>query len=196
MRKERKKFNVKKLFAGIWYAAVILLAILVALILTAKAKGKVPKIAGYSVLQVVTGSMDPQIPVGQYILIHETPPEEIKKGDVITFYSQEAYISGLPNTHRVVEDPIKTEDGYQYVTKGDNNWVADAYPVPSDRLIGRYVENIDWLTGLSHAISSKGMLIIFVVIQVLWITMMVISVAKAKSGENENKKHYKGKRVE
>ena len=65
MRKERKKITAKKVFAGIWYAAVILLAVLVALILTAKARGKVPEIGGYSVLQVVTGSMEPQIPVGQ-----------------------------------------------------------------------------------------------------------------------------------
>ena len=195
MRKERKKITAKKVFAGIWYAAVILLAVLVALILTAKARGKVPEIGGYSVLQVVTGSMEPQIPVGQYILIRETPPEEIKKGDIITFYSQEAYISGLPNTHRVIEEPVKTADGYRYVTKGDNNPLPDGSSVPSDRLIGRYVGNVDWLTNLSRAVSSKGMLIIFVVIQVLWITMMVVSVAKSKSGGNENKKHYQGKRV-
>ena len=53
MRKERKKFSAKKIFSGIWYAAVILLAIVVAVILSAKFRGKVPKVMGYSISQTI-----------------------------------------------------------------------------------------------------------------------------------------------
>ena len=40
---------------------------------------------GFSLLNVETGSMEPNLPVGSLIFVKSVPPEEIKSGDVITF---------------------------------------------------------------------------------------------------------------
>ena len=56
-----------------------------------------PMIFGYKPLVVLSGSMEPTYGVGSVIYYHETPKEEIKVGDAITFTYETDFI-----THRVV----------------------------------------------------------------------------------------------
>ena len=127
-------------------AYLILILVLVALVLyllVARIAGKVPSIFGYSVVRIVTPSMDPKIPVGSFVLIKKAVPEEIAVGDIITFYTDDPdpVVAGKTITHRVLA--VSCEDGqYVFTTKGDNqatNPVPDAYPARGERLVGRYV---------------------------------------------------------
>lgn len=55
----------------------------------------VPKLMGYEIYDIVSGSMEPEIPVGSVIYVKAAAPEDIQEGDVIAFrrgYPQE----GLP----------------------------------------------------------------------------------------------------
>ena len=101
--------GVKKVCGVLWWIALALLAVMMFSIIGAKMQGKVPHIFGYSVVNIVSGSMGETIPQGSYILVEKVDPEEIKKEDIICFYSTDPSISGLPNTHRVIEDPVVTE---------------------------------------------------------------------------------------
>ena len=127
-------------------AYLVLILLLVALVLylfVARISGKVPSLFGYSVVRIVTPSMDPKIPVGSFVLIKKAAPEEIQAGDIITFYTDDPdpLIAGKTITHRVLA--VTCEDGkYVFTTKGDNqatNPVPDAYPARGERLVGRYV---------------------------------------------------------
>jgi signal peptidase len=84
----------------------------------------VPKVFGYSVVVITTGSMGDTFPVGTYILIKETLPEDIKENNIICFYSEDPSIYGYPNTHRVTK-VIESNGKYEYITKGDANAVED-----------------------------------------------------------------------
>ncbi len=185
-----KKVIVKRVFSAIWWVLVALLAILVVSIVSAKAKGKVPKIFGYSVVHIVSGSMETEIPVGSYILIKECSPAEVKKGDVICFYSDDPVIYGLPNTHRVHEDPVKGENGWEFVTKGDANPVKDAYTAKGDKLVGKYVGKVDALTWLSDALEGNGMMIMLILMQggVFIIIFCTIFKKKDEAGEDATPK--------
>lgn len=81
---------------------------------------------GYKGYTVVSGSMEPEIAVGDFIIIEMDPYEEVEKEDVITFqYNQELV------THRVID---KTAEGL--VTKGDANNIQDQGFIAEESYIG------------------------------------------------------------
>ncbi len=89
----------------------------------------VPRLLGYAVYNVVSGSMEPEIPVGSIAFVKEAPPEEIREGDVIAFYREDSTV-----IHRVTDvSPERRE----FITKGDANAGEDFDAVPYDAVIGR-----------------------------------------------------------
>lgn len=58
----------------------------------------VPKLMGYEIYDIVSGSMEPEIPVGSVIYVKAAAPEDIQEGDVIAFrrgYPQESGMGGM-----------------------------------------------------------------------------------------------------
>ena len=151
-------------------------------IVSAKAKGKVPKVFGYSVVTIITPSMGEEIPVGSYVLIKAVDPEDVRENDIICFYSDDPAIKGSPNIHRVVKPPIEVGDGYEYVTKGDANPSEDSVTAKSDKLIGKYVDRMYWLENLSNSVNSSGMMTFVMVLFVLSMGM-IVAVVMLKSKE-------------
>ena len=147
--------KTKKIFGILWWVCIILIAILLFNVIGAKMQGKVPEIFGYSIIRIISGSMEDTIPQDSYILLKSVDPAEIKKGDIICFYSMDAVIKGLPNTHRVVEDPIVTESGFEYVTRGDANLANDKINATSEYLVGKYVLTLDLLSMFLSSLDSN-----------------------------------------
>ena len=65
-------------FCGIFF---LLLFFLTAAVLI------IPGLFGIKTYYVVSGSMEPQIPVGSMIYVRECEPSKLKEGDIITFSS-------------------------------------------------------------------------------------------------------------
>ena len=172
-KKTKKKSALGITLSALWWSAVVLLALLLVNILGAKMTGNVPSVFGYSIMNIVSGSMEDEIPKGSYILIKKIDPEDVKREDVICFYSTDPTIYGMPNTHRVVEDPIKTDSGYEFVTRGDANHQNDKVNAEGDRLIGIYVKNLDGLTSFSEFLS--GNTIVFVIIGLQFAIVAVVA---------------------
>lgn len=83
-----------------------------------------------SLFQIKSGSMIPEIGVGDIIVIMKQ--EEYKEDDIITYQVNDSYFI----THRIVK---KEEDGY--VTKGDNNNTADREKVKVEQINGKVIFN-------------------------------------------------------
>lgn len=96
----------------------------------------VPKVFGISSYTVLTGSMEPAVPVGSAVYAKAVEPSTLETGDIVVFYDGR---SELPVTHRVVEN--QTEDA-QLITKGDANDSADIAPIPYQNIIGKVVLHI------------------------------------------------------
>jgi len=126
-------------------ALSVLLALLVALcciVMVKNAMGVEPSVFGCRFFYIVTGSMEPTIPVGSAVLVHKNSSGEYKVGDVITFKSANEQISGQPNTHRIIAKA--EQDGkYWYATQGDANNSPDAEPVCQDDVYGKVI----WTSG-------------------------------------------------
>lgn len=101
---------------------------------------KVPSVFGYSPMIVLTDSMagsnNDSFNGGDLIFIKTVEAEEVKKGDVISFFDPTGNGSTI-TSHRVVE--VINENGkISFKTKGDNNNTEDKLPVPSENLVGAY----------------------------------------------------------
>ena len=188
------KTKVSKILQNIvkisWWCVLLALAVLLVSIFGAKMSGKVPSVFGYSVINIISSSMEDQIPRGSYILIKKVEPEEVNKEDIICFYSRDPLIYGIPNTHRVIEDPIITEDGIEYVTKGDSSPDKDPVNAEGEDLIGVYIKTLDGVTAFSNSLNGNSLVIILIVLQLGIVFMFVytIVVGRTKNEENESEK--------
>ena len=110
---------------------LVLLSIIISISsITAKANNGVPDLFGYSPFSVRTDSMKPTILKGDYILIEKCDAEDLKVGDVVTYFT---IIDGkrAVNTHRIV-DVVQNGDILEYQTQGDNR---ETNPNPDDILL-------------------------------------------------------------
>ena len=78
-------------------------------------KQKLIKVGDYSILVVLTGSMEPTIKAGEMILIKEK--DEYQLGDIVTYIDEDAYFI----THRITQI-----NGEECITQGDNNSLEDS----------------------------------------------------------------------
>ena len=137
MAKEKSSQSNKILTVIGIIACVILVPILVInLTLIAKSflnKDQVPNVAGKLPLIVLTDSMYPEIESGDLIICKTEKPENIRVGDVISFFDPAGNGTSIV-THRVME---VTEQGGQLAwrTKGDNNNTEDRLLVTEDKLV-------------------------------------------------------------
>jgi signal peptidase I len=168
-----------------WWVVFTLLFLLAISIVSAKVKGEVPKVFGYSVIKITTPSMQKTIPVNSYILIKETEPKDIKEQDIICFYSEDKKIYGYPNTHRVVS-VIESNGEYEYVTKGDSNAIEDSVNAKGENLIGKYIKTLDGVTFISNTIQSKDMAIVFVIMFITSLAIVIASVIIKPNKETKN----------
>ena len=185
--KDKKKL-IKKSLSVLWWGFTVLLALVLVNVIGAKLTGKVPSAFGYSVVNIISGSMEDEIPQNSYILIKKIDPEDVKRGDVICFYSTDPTIYGMPNTHRVVEDPIVTEAGYEFVTRGDANLINDKVTASGDRLIGIYVKNLDGLTSFSEFLSGNTMFFVIIGLQFALFALVIYNliIGKRRPAEEES----------
>ena len=184
----KKTLKVLKIVASAaWWCVLVLLALLLMNIIGAKIKGKVPSVFGYSVMNIISDSMGEQMPRGSYILVKRIDAEDVKVDDVICFYSSDPAIFGFPNTHRVVEEPIVTELGIEFVTRGDASDANDKVTAKGENLIGIYVKRLESLEKFVAALDS-GMLIIVIICLLMGMSgMFVYSAIIAQRNEGADK---------
>ncbi len=166
-------------------ALVAVMFFTVVYVMVCNLRGKVASIGGYSVMKVVTGSMEPSIHVGDYILIRETDAEDLKVGDVITFLSDDPTIKDMPNSHRIT----KINDDGTFTVKGDANPTEDVYTVKSDRIIGKYVRKL-WLFRFigSFGSSKKLLMILFILPTVcicIYESRSLVKIIKGKDKDDD-----------
>ena len=144
--------------------AVILMVLIgfVSYIMICTARGKAAEVFGRSVLQVVTGSMEPSLHTGDIIIIEHVDPAELQEGDIISYYARQSDIYGMLVTHRIQEI---SADG-SFITAGDANPVPDALPVQPDQIAGRYTGKARFLIWLGSFANVRKLLLLAVMIGV------------------------------
>lgn len=139
-------------------------------------------LSGFSMLNVETGSMQPELPVNTLVFVQRVEPSEIKKGDVITFVMNE---QGTLATHRVqrVDDVSHT-----FITRGDANNTDDP-PVIWENVVGKVQFHIPGIGRFFEVVtSSENKPVVIIIIAILVIGMFVFDYAVKIIGKNKRKK--------
>lgn len=110
----------------------------------------VPRLLGYQIYSVISGSMEPEIPVGSLLYIRATLPEDAAAGDVVAFYGSGG--SGSIITHRVVENRVLPRE---LITKGDANQEQDRNPVPYTDFIGTVERSVPGAGVFAEIFTSR-----------------------------------------
>lgn len=113
----------------------------------------VPHLMGYDQYVVVSGSMEPAIPVGSLVMAKPVKPAELQVGDVIVFYTDRH--ADTPVTHRVVENHVEDRE---VITKGDANAANDLSPVLYENIDGKvrhHIPRIGMIVGLFGTVMGK-----------------------------------------
>ena len=155
---------------------LILVSLFVLLSVVLTPAGQVPRVLGYSVFRVMTGSMEPEIREDSLLVVKKTPPEDIVPGDVISFFSPDPMLEGAVNTHRVAR--IEKENGrIRFITKGDANVIEDAYPTDGSALVGRVVFKSYWLGKTVSLLSNP--LVFGIIILLPLVIILVMNLCRA-----------------
>ncbi len=172
-------------WAGVSIVAVLVILISAAII--------VPKAMGWTGMVVLSGSMEPTLPVGGLAFMQPLDAgdsvDAIEPGDIITFRVEglNAYIS-----HRVVE--VNTDsNGVSFVTKGDANDTPDSEPIVADRVVGVVRYHVPYLGRVVEKLQDRRTYYLFVGIPAgLLILTELLSVGREISTYYRSKQNESG----
>lgn len=187
----KKKENIFRYIVSVMsYAIFIFLMLLGGTLLLYIADIKIRAMKGdytapvFNAYVVLSGSMLPSIQIKDIVVTKKVAEEELEIGDIITFISPDSRFGGISITHRIVDKYYDESSGsYSYRTRGDNNNVADSALVPNNNILGKVILKIPKLGYLQDILSSKGGLIIVVLIPCLVILSYDIMKLLKKAGQ-------------
>ena len=188
MRIISKTGENRKITDKIFTVVLVMVMIFTGYVMVMNAQGKAVPIFGYSILRVVTGSMEPTLLTGDYIIVHETDAAALTIGDIITFYSEESSTQGLLVTHRIIG---VRSDG-SFVTKGDANPVEDSVAVKPDKILGKYVNKARFFAMIGSFADTRKLIMALVIIPILALSFFELKsltkLWKKYKGDDEDKK--------
>lgn len=113
---------------------------------------------GYSIFNVVTGSMSGTIEINDYVIVKNT--DNVQINDIITFMSEGELI-----THRLVQ-----VSGGNYITRGDAN-TADDYSISQKDIVGKVVYILP-KAGIWKNVISEPQVLLAIFVTLLLFTLV------------------------
>ena len=176
-----------RISGGIKKAWDIITTTIVALVVVVAVLLAGVRLFGIQVFTVISGSMEPEYPVGSLIYVKEVDAFELESGDVITFMLNEDTVA----THRIVEvlpdenDP----DVVRFRTKGDANASEDGSLVHYKNVIGTPVFTIPKLGYVANYIQNPPGT--YIAISAGAILLLLVFLPDLFGGEDEKKQQKK-----
>ena len=161
--RQKKRKTRLKILRRIFYPIVILIIVFCAYVAYQKLIKHEQNVSifGYKGYIVLTGSMQPNLNIGDLVIDKTVKEEELKVGDVITFTLKN---SNVTVTHRIVE--IVEQDGKKYYkTKGDNNNTEDIDLISYENIEGLQFLKIGKVgTIITKLLTGTGLIVMIVII--------------------------------
>ena len=146
--------------------AIIILSFAVITFLLTRFTGGTPSLFGYTLQRVSSGSMVPELEVGDVILSRNVgESDELKVDDIITFDGSDQF--GEKNvTHRIIVAPYEANGVVMLQTKGDANDIVDN-PIEFSRVKSIVLKKLSFLRTIYDMFLSPWGLIIFIALLLL-----------------------------
>jgi len=141
---------------------------------------KTPSFLGIKTYVIISGSMKPEIDVGDIVIAKNVEQDELKEGDIISFRQGQSVV-----THRILEKTVVNGE-VQYKTKGDNNNIEDGEIVKYDSIEGKIVKTVPFLGKIALALQGKMAIIIIIIISYIYLSYS--DKARKKKANRRNKR--------
>ena len=129
-----------------------------------------------AILEVVSGSMEPTIKIGDLIVI-DLEDRGYIIGDIVTYYDEvHTFV-----THRIID----VREG-KFITKGDFNNAEDR-PLDRSNIVGKYMFSIPYIGNIINLIRNKFTLIVILILGSIICVLLSVD-DKSKKEVIENKK--------
>ena len=124
------------------------------------------RLAGFRTFTVMSGSMDPEYPVGSMIYVQPVDYHSLKVGDVISYVASD---DKAVVTHRIVAIEADENDSsiLRFKTQGDANASADAKLVHYKNVLGTPVITVPLIGYFAHNIQQPPGIYITLVVGTL-----------------------------
>ena len=174
--------KVWNVITSLLVAVVVILALLLAGV----------RLTGMYVFSVLSGSMEPNYPVGSLIYVQKVDPFDLQEGDVITFMLDEDTVA----THRIVGIVPDEEDAsvIRFRTKGDANEAEDGGLVHCANVVGKPVFTIPQLGYLAAFIHEPPGSYIAIGAGMVLLILVFLPDLLASDEEKEDKQEKRKKR--
>ena len=109
----------------------------------------------FSAYTIVSPSMVPAINVLDVVVtMRVDSPDDLEKGDIITFNSTDYRYSGVRVTHRIINIEKTSNGEYLFTTKGDNNNTEDSSRISFNEIYGKVLFRIPKIGYIQYYLSS------------------------------------------
>lgn len=185
--KKNKVFRIIKLIKNIicWTLIAVLVFTLVVFFMS-RINGSTPSVFGYSIFRVSSGSMEPELMVGDIILDKTVDnPGDLKVGDVITFKNND--YGDMLVTHKIIKAPYEENGKLMLQTKGIANEVEDK-PICVDNVKGIMICKVDYLDTVYNVFLSPWGLLILIALIVIIFFDEIITIVKILTNNDKSVK--------
>lgn len=166
---------VKKILGILGTMLLIILLAVVIVMFNARISGEAPSVFGYQIFRVSSGSMEPELMIGDVIIVKDADASDIQKGDIVTYKGEEGEFRDKFITHKMIEDPQLVDGKYVFHTQGI---YEGAVPDPDwyeDQLLGEYVCTVPYIDSVYNFFLEPYGLITFVLIIIVLFGYELIS---------------------
>jgi len=141
----------------LFYLAIVLILFSA---MTAGSGGAPKVIMGYSYFSVLSASMQDEIPKGSFILVKQTDPQDLSKGDNITYMRDRS----MSVTHKIINiyENYQNSGATGFQTKGINNANPDEDIVYESNVVGKVILVVPVL-GVAISYLAENIYIVFII---------------------------------
>lgn len=185
---------VRKIVNIFFTVLLIVLVVLVILIFITRATGNAPSIFGYSVFRVSSGSMEPELSIGDVILVHSVKPDEIHEGDTITYKGDQGDLRDVMVTHKVIEEPYEKDGEWYYQTMGIVAGAVKDPIITYDQVQGKLIQKMTFFDEIyTFFLSPAGLITFILVIVVLFGYEMISLIVSYKNADEIDDDYFEPK---
>lgn len=152
-------------------------------------KGEKPNLFGYSTLIVVSGSMEPEYKIREFLIMKKVPFDSIKEGDIISF---DYDITGKGRKELVTHRVINIKQDGTLVTRGDNASIYDTQDVKQSDFVGRIVYNSFTIGVILYSLIEYNILVLIIASFFIYLIVKqirrIIDIYIEEKGKGVNKK--------
>lgn len=143
---------------------------------------KTPSFFGIKTYTIISGSMQPELNIGDVIIVKETNDLELNIGDIISYRSGQSIV-----THRIHKINYKNGRKY-YITKGDYNNVEDSITITIDSIEGKVVNKLSGIGNITLLLQNKYSIIAITMLFFIYLLLKKNKKEDLKNNDFENTK--------